>query len=59
MKAGLARVAVTFKIDADGLLTVTAEEKFTKEKQEIIVKPSYGIDENEVKKMNGELKKSK
>ncbi len=51
MKAGLARVAVTFKIDADGLLTVMAEEKFTKEKQEIIVKPSYGIDESEVKKM--------
>ncbi|NBV06027.1 MAG: Fe-S protein assembly chaperone HscA [Proteobacteria bacterium] len=51
MKAGLARVAVTFKIDADGLLTVSAEEKFSKEKQEIIVKPSYGIDENEVRKM--------
>lgn len=51
MKAGLARVAVTFKIDADGLLTVSAEEKFTGEKQEIIVKPSYGLDENEVKEM--------
>jgi molecular chaperone HscA len=51
MKAGLARVAVTFKVDADGLLTVTAEEKITKQKQEIIVKPSYGIDEIEVKKM--------
>lgn len=51
MKAGLARVAITFKIDADGLLTVLAEEKITKQKQEIIVKPSYGIDEIEVKKM--------
>ncbi len=51
MKAGLARVSVTFKIDADGLLTVTAKEKYTGEVQEIIVKPSYGIDENEVKKM--------
>ena len=51
MKAGLARVAITFKVDADGLLTVTAEEKITKQKQEIIVKPSYGIDEIEVKKM--------
>lgn len=51
MKAGLARVAVTFKIDADGLLTVSAQEKYTGEKQEIAVKPSYGIDENEVKKM--------
>ncbi len=51
MKAGLARVAVTFKIDADGLLTVFAEEKFTGEKQEIIVKPTYGLSEDEVKKM--------
>lgn len=51
MKAGLARVAVTFKIDADGLLTVVATEKYTGTKQEIFVKPSYGIDENEVKKM--------
>ena len=33
LKAGLARVAVTFKLDADGLLTVTAQEKFTGEKQ--------------------------
>jgi len=51
MKAGLARVAVTFRVDADGLLTVIAEEKITKAKQEIIVKPTYGLDENEVKKM--------
>ncbi len=51
MKAGLARVAVAFKIDADGLLTVLAEEKFTGEKQEILVKPSYGLNEDEVKKM--------
>ena len=51
MKAGLARVAVTFKVDADGLLTVTAEEKITNAKQEIIVKPSYSLDENEIKKM--------
>jgi len=51
MKAGLARVAVTFKVDADGLLTVTAEEKITNAKQEIIVKPSYSLNENEIKKM--------
>ncbi|MES2961357.1 MAG: Fe-S protein assembly chaperone HscA [Pseudomonadota bacterium] len=51
MKAGLARVAVTFKVDADGLLTVTAEEKITGAKQEIAVKPSYSLDENEIKKM--------
>ncbi len=51
MKAGMARVAVTFKIDADGLLTVTAEEKFTKIKQEIEVRPTYSLGEDEVKKM--------
>lgn len=51
MKAGLARVAVTFKVDADGLLTVLAQEKFTGEKQEIAVKPTYGLNEDEIKKM--------
>ena len=51
MKAGLARVAVTFKIDADGLLTVSAEEKITRQHQEIEVRPSYSLDENEIKKM--------
>lgn len=51
MRAGLARVLVTFKVDADGLLTVSAEEKITGQKQEIIVKPSYGIDEGQIKNM--------
>ncbi len=51
MKAGLARVKVTFKIDADGLLTVSSEEKYSGEKQEITVKPAYGLNENEMKKM--------
>ncbi|MBP7710576.1 MAG: Hsp70 family protein [Rickettsiales bacterium] len=51
MAAGLARVLVTFKVDADGLLTVSAEEKITHAKQEITVKPSFGLDENEVKQM--------
>jgi molecular chaperone HscA len=51
MKAGLARILITFKLDADGLLTVAAEEKLTGEKQEITVKPSYSLDENEIKKM--------
>lgn len=51
MKAGLARVAINFKVDADGLLTVSATEKFSGKKQEIIVKPSYGLDEREIKKM--------
>ncbi len=51
MAAGLARVLVTFKVDADGLLTVSAFDKITHAKQEIAVKPSFGLDENEVKQM--------
>ncbi len=51
MKAGMTRIAVTFKVDADGLLTVSAEEKITGQRQEIAVKPSYGINESEVKTM--------
>ena len=51
MKAGFARIAITFKVDADGLLTVLAEEKLTGEKQEIIVKPTYGLNEEKIKKL--------
>ncbi len=51
MKAGMARVLVTFKVDADGLLTVSAEEKITGKKVEIEVRPSFSLDENEIKKM--------
>lgn len=51
MKAGFARIAITFKVDADGLLIVTAEEKITGEKQEIVVKPTYGLNDDEVKKL--------
>ena len=51
MKAGFARIAITFKVDADGLLTVLAEEKLTGEKQEIIVQPTYGLNEEKIKKL--------
>jgi molecular chaperone HscA len=51
MKAGIAKILVTFKLDADGLLTVSAEEKTTKIKQEIEVKPTFSLDENQVKEM--------
>jgi molecular chaperone HscA len=60
LKAGVARVKVVFKIDADGLLTVSATEQLTGESQTIEVKPSFGLDENQVKNMLLEsLKNSK
>lgn len=46
--AGAARVRVTFTIDADGLLTVAAEEITTKVQQSVHIKPSYGLSEEEL-----------
>jgi len=51
LAAGKAKISVSFKVDADGLLTVSAEELMTKQKQEIVVKPSFGLDEDQTKKM--------
>lgn len=60
LKAGVARIKVMFKVDADGLLTVSATEQITGETQTIEVKPSFGLDENQVKNMLLEsLKNSK
>jgi molecular chaperone HscA len=51
MAAGAARIRITFAVDADGLLTVSAQEKTTGVKSEIAVKPSYGLAEDEMADM--------
>ena len=51
MAAGAARIKVTFAVDADGLLTVAAEEKTTGVAQRVEVKPSYGISEEDMARM--------
>ncbi|MFH1804009.1 MAG: Fe-S protein assembly chaperone HscA [Pseudomonadota bacterium] len=51
MAAGAARIKVTFQVDADGLLTVSAREETTGVEQEVAVKPTYGINEGEMANM--------
>lgn len=51
MVAGSAKVLVTYEVDADGLLNVSAMEKTSQVVSRIEVKPSYGLDENEILRM--------
>ncbi len=51
MAAGMARVQVTFSVDADGILDVSAEETETKVRAAVEVKPSYGLDDETVERM--------
>ncbi|GGB51496.1 Fe-S protein assembly chaperone HscA [Shewanella inventionis] len=51
MAAGAAHIRVTFQVDADGLLSVTAMEKSTEVKTTIQVKPSFGLSDTEIATM--------
>lgn len=51
MAAGAAHIRVTYQVDADGLLSVTAMEKSTGVQSSIQVKPSYGLTDDEITQM--------
>jgi len=51
LPAGVPRIEVTFLIDANGILNVTARDMRTGQSQSIDVKPSYGLSDDEVERM--------
>lgn len=57
MPAGMARIHVMFSLDADGLLTVRAQEKTTQLFQEIEVKPTYGLGPDKMRQLLEESRK--